>query len=194
MAASTLAVKSAELLASRTALVATISMRAAPNCRASVTMRCTADTAESMADSESAPVVSSPSPRRGMAFISSTTRMAPAGDTSATICRTEFEPMSMAAIRTSPLIAAGTVMNRPGGLRTGARRTPAGFRKPTALSYRTGAAPNRASVARQGTVDARQYLCGDCRGEWNVPQGAGRGRALLVGPMEKGTEGRALLS
>src|SRR5687768_7513965 len=43
-----------------------------------------------------------PAPRRGAAFISSTTRMVPSLPTSATICRIELDPMSIAAMRVTP--------------------------------------------------------------------------------------------
>ncbi len=89
------------LLASRTALVATASMRLAPSCRASVAIRVRASTAASVLASSSLPLTPSPAPRRGAAFISSTTRMVPSGETSATICRIELDPMSMAAMRCS---------------------------------------------------------------------------------------------
>ena len=52
--------------------------------------------------SDSSPVAPSPAARRGAAFISSTTWIDPSGETSATICRIEFEPMSIAATRRCP--------------------------------------------------------------------------------------------
>jgi hypothetical protein len=55
-----------------------------------------------MGSSESVFVSTSPVPRRGAAFISSTTRICPAVLTSATIWRIEFDPMSIAAMRWSP--------------------------------------------------------------------------------------------
>src|SRR5215217_5455474 len=93
----------APLRASRTALVATASTRWAPSCRARVFMRERASMAARMAVPDSSPVSSSPAPSRGAAFSSSMTRMAPVGDTSATIARMELEPMSIAPMRTSPL-------------------------------------------------------------------------------------------
>ncbi len=47
---------------------------------------------------------------RGADFISSMMRMAPSGDTSATICRMELEPMSIAAILTGR--SAGVELER----------------------------------------------------------------------------------
>ena len=85
--------------ASRTALVATHSMRSAPSWRASVTMRCNASIAASALSTDRCPVSSTPVLRRGAAFISSTVRIWPVGLTSATIARMEFEPMSIAAMR-----------------------------------------------------------------------------------------------
>ena len=90
------------LRASRTALVATASTRAQPSCRASVAIRCSASSAARIPLSASSPVSCTPAPRRGAAFISSTTRMAPRLPTSATIWRMELEPMSMAAMRIAP--------------------------------------------------------------------------------------------
>src|SRR5688572_8416673 len=49
------------------------------------------------------PLMSTPAPRRGAAFISSMTRIRPSGETSAMICRIEFDPMSMAERRTVSL-------------------------------------------------------------------------------------------
>src|SRR5687767_6817316 len=79
-----------------------------------------------MAVSLSSPASSSPAPNRGWARISSTTRIPPSGATSATICRTEFEPMSIAAtrsVRASPspplalafAVAEGVLVARSGG-------------------------------------------------------------------------------
>src|SRR5512140_657752 len=93
--------------ASRTALVATASMRVAPSCRASIAMRATASVARCIAESVSEPRSSIPAPSRGADFISSTTLMCPSVDTSATIARLEFDPMSMAATRSMPLGASG---------------------------------------------------------------------------------------
>ena len=87
--------------ASRTALVATASMRDAPSCEARATMRESDVSAASIDASASNAVRLTPAPRRGIARISSMTRIFPSGETSATICRMEFEPMSIAAMRTS---------------------------------------------------------------------------------------------
>src|SRR5690349_13000163 len=51
-----------------------------------------------------------PAPSLGAAFISSTTRMTPVGETSAMVCRIEFEPMSIADTRT---LASGRVAVPP---------------------------------------------------------------------------------
>ena len=55
----------------------------------------------SPASALSKPVSWRPAPSRGAAFISSITRIEPFGETSAMICRIEFDPMSIAAIRTA---------------------------------------------------------------------------------------------
>ena len=75
----------APLVASRTALVATASMRFAPSWRASVAMRINDSIASRIGSSESVLVSTSPVPSRGAAFISSTTRIRPLALTSATI-------------------------------------------------------------------------------------------------------------
>src|SRR5450432_1185551 len=93
--------------ASRTALVATASTRVAPSWRASVAMRTTASVARFIAACESSPRSSIPAPRRGADFISSTTLMWPSADTSATIARIEFDPMSIAATRSSEVEGSG---------------------------------------------------------------------------------------
>ena len=86
-------------VASRTALVATHSMRSTPSCVASVAMRCSASMADSAQSTERCPVSSTPVLRRGAAFISSTVRIWPVLLTSATMARIELEPMSIAAMR-----------------------------------------------------------------------------------------------
>src|SRR3954466_3436386 len=65
-------------------------------------MRVSATSAACTAISPRLPRLSSPSPNRGAAFISSTTRIAPVGETSAMVWRMEFEPMSIADTRISP--------------------------------------------------------------------------------------------
>ena len=98
----TRATNSVALVASRTALVATATTRSASSFLASIAMLLSASTARVIAASSSRPVASRPVPSRGAAFISSTTVIVPSGSTSATICRIEFDPTSMAAIRTAP--------------------------------------------------------------------------------------------
>ncbi len=69
-------------------------------------MRVIASVARSIAASLRWPASSSPAPSRGAAFISPTTRIFPSGATSATICRIEFDPMSIAATRSCPVSGA----------------------------------------------------------------------------------------
>jgi len=54
-----------------------------------------------MAISLSDPFLSRPAPSLGAAFISSTTRMTPVGETSAIVMRIEFDPISIAEMRMS---------------------------------------------------------------------------------------------
>jgi hypothetical protein len=104
-------------MASRTALVATTSVRVTPSWSASVAILVSVLSAFWIATSLSFPVSDNPAPNLGAAFISSTTRIVPDGETSAIVWRMEFEPMSIAEMRMSASLPCVGVLEALGVLR-----------------------------------------------------------------------------
>ena len=100
---------------------------------------------------DSSPVEARPAASRGAAFISSTTWIAPSGETSATIWRIELEPMSIAATRRCP----GEIVP--------ARALVASDRKNGGHDVPSSESVQRRNATRSGTVSNIPRWLDECR-------------------------------